>query len=171
MLVINVASAAGCMVYISWLSWQVLALVILLTLIASVSCRWFLVSGWRWLGVAREQQDRLFQHFRTLVDGVKELKLHYFGQQDFLEADLEQTAIRVQRRQRARHESVCHHRQLGKVYLLLRGRADLVCPTSLDWHHPRNALWLRAYLYLCARANGEPGQQATAAQPRQHRSR
>ena len=97
MLAINIASAAGCMVYISWLSWQVLALVILLTLIASVSCRWFLVSGWRWLGVAREQQDRLFQHFRTLVDGVKELKLHYFGQQDFLEADLQQTAIQVRR--------------------------------------------------------------------------
>ncbi|MGI8935767.1 MAG: cyclic peptide export ABC transporter, partial [Phormidesmis sp.] len=97
MLVINIASAAGCMVYISWLSWQVLALVILLTLIASVSCRWFLVSGWRWLGIAREQQDQLFQHFRTLVDGVKELKLHYVGQQDFLEADLQQTAIWVQR--------------------------------------------------------------------------
>ncbi|CAN5717093.1 cyclic peptide export ABC transporter [soil metagenome] len=97
MLVINIASAAGCMVYISWLSWQVLALVILLTLIASVSCRWFLVSGWRWLGIAREQQDQLFQHFRTLVDGVKELKLHYLGQQDFLEADLQQTAIRVRR--------------------------------------------------------------------------
>ncbi len=97
MLVINIASAAGCMVYISWLSWQVLALVILLTLIASVSCRWFLVSGWRWLGIAREQQDQLFQHFRTLVDGVKELKLHYVGQQDFLEADLQQTAIRVRR--------------------------------------------------------------------------
>lgn len=96
-LMINVASAVGCLLYISWLSWQVLALVLLLTLLASVSCQWFLVAGRRWLGVAREQQDRLFQHFQTLIDGVKELKLHYLGRQDFLHAELEQTALRVQR--------------------------------------------------------------------------
>ena len=97
MLVINTASAAGCMLYISWLSWQVLALVAVLTLVASVSCRWFLVAGWRGLTAAREHQDRLFQHFRTLVDGIKELKLHPVGQQDFLSADLSQTALQVQR--------------------------------------------------------------------------
>ena len=97
MLVINTASAAGCMLYISWLSWQVLALVAVLTLVASVSCRWFLVAGWRGLNQAREHQDRLFQHFRTLVDGIKELKLHPVGQQDFLEADLSHTALQVQK--------------------------------------------------------------------------
>ncbi len=97
MLVINTASAAGCMLYISWLSWQVLALVAVLTLVASVSCRWFLVAGWRGLNQAREHQDRLFQHFRTLIDGIKELKLHPVGQQDFLSTDLSQTALQVQK--------------------------------------------------------------------------
>ncbi len=97
MLVINTASAAGCMLYISWLSWQVLALVVVLTLVASISCRWFLVAGWRGLNQARDHQDRLFQHFRTLIDGIKELKLHPVGQQDFLEADLSQTALQVQK--------------------------------------------------------------------------
>ncbi|MEL6605860.1 MAG: cyclic peptide export ABC transporter [Cyanobacteria bacterium J06614_10] len=96
-LVINIASAAGCMVYISWLSWQVLALVLLLTLVASVSCRWFLVAGRSWLAIARDRQDRLFQHFRTLIEGVKELKLHVLGQRDFLAADLEQTALQLRR--------------------------------------------------------------------------
>ena len=96
-IVINVASAVGCMVYISWLSWQVLGLVLLLTLVASVSCRWFLVRGRGWLAIARQEQDRLFQHFRSLVDGVKELKLKYYGQQDFLKTDLEQSAIAVKR--------------------------------------------------------------------------
>ena len=94
-IVINIASAATCLVYIAWLSWQVLALVILLTLVASVSCRWFLVQGQKGLNAAREQQDRLFQHFRTLVDGVKELKLQYFGRADFLQRDLELIAHRV----------------------------------------------------------------------------
>ncbi len=96
-IVINIASAATCMVYIAWLSWQVLALVFVLTLVASVSCRWFLVQGQKGLNAAREQQDKLFQHFRTLVDGVKELKLQYFGRADFLQRDLELTARRVKR--------------------------------------------------------------------------
>ncbi|MEL6385637.1 MAG: cyclic peptide export ABC transporter, partial [Cyanobacteria bacterium J06626_18] len=96
-IVINIASATGCMVYIAWLSWQVLGLVLLITLVASVSCRWFLVQGRQGLAAAREQQDRLLQHFRSLIEGVKELKLHYHGQQDFLNTDLEHTALQVKR--------------------------------------------------------------------------
>ena len=94
---INITSAIGCMIYISWLSWQVLGLVLLLTLLASVSCRWFLWRARRSLSTARKQQDRLFQHFRSLVEGVKELKLKYYGQQDFLTNDLEQSALAVKR--------------------------------------------------------------------------
>lgn len=96
-LLINLTSAAGCMVYIFWLSWQVLALVLLITAVASVSCRWFLVKGRYWLTAARNQQDQLFQHFRSLIAGVKELKLHYLGRQDFLAVDLENTALEVKK--------------------------------------------------------------------------
>ena len=92
---INIAGTVGCMVYVSWLSWQVLVLVLLITLVASVSCRWFLVAGRRGLAAARENQERLFQHFRSLIEGIKELKLHYLGRQDFFELDLRQTALQV----------------------------------------------------------------------------
>lgn len=94
-LMINIAGTVGCMVYVSWLSWQVLALVLLITLVASFSCRWFLVAGRRGLAAARESQDRLFQHFRSLISGIKELKLHYLGRQDFFAIDLQQTAHQV----------------------------------------------------------------------------
>ena len=94
-LVINIASAAGCMIYIAWLSWQVLGLVLLLALVASVSCGWFLVQGRQWLAISRQHQDRLFQHFRSLVEGVKELKLKYYGQRDFWDNDLERSALEV----------------------------------------------------------------------------
>ncbi|MGA7952919.1 MAG: cyclic peptide export ABC transporter [Gloeobacterales cyanobacterium] len=96
-LAINIASAAGCMVYISWLSWQVLVLVLLITLVASVSCQWFLVKGRQGLAAAREEQDRLFQHFRSLIDGIKELKLHSQGREDFFKVDLQPTALQVKR--------------------------------------------------------------------------
>lgn len=94
-LLINVTSAAGCMVYIAWLSWRVLGLVLLITLVASISCRWFLVRGRHWLAAAREQQDRLFQNFRSLIEGIKELKLHAEGRRDFMAHDLERTAGQV----------------------------------------------------------------------------
>ncbi|MGB3669370.1 MAG: cyclic peptide export ABC transporter [Phormidesmis sp.] len=94
-LIINIAGAAGCMIYIAWLSWQVLVLVFLITIVASVSCRWFLVEGRHWLAKAREQQDHLFQHFRSLIEGIKELKLHALTRQDFFELDLTQTALQV----------------------------------------------------------------------------
>ncbi len=94
-LIINIAGAAGCMIYIAWLSWRVLVLVLLITIVASVSCRWFLVEGRRWLAAAREQQDLLFQHFRSLIAGIKELKLHTSAQQDFFQLDLTRTALQV----------------------------------------------------------------------------
>ncbi len=96
-LVINTAILLGCMVYISWLSWQVLVLVLLLTGVASVSCRWFLVRGRDVLAQARTQQDKLFGHFRALVEGIKELKLHALRQQAFMEAELTATAIQLRR--------------------------------------------------------------------------
>ncbi len=92
LLCVNLAVVTGCMVYIAWLSWQVLALVLGLALVASLSCGLLLRAGRRKLALARDRQDRLFQHFRTLVQGVKELKLHGDRQQDFLSADLETTA-------------------------------------------------------------------------------
>jgi putative ATP-binding cassette transporter len=96
-LVINCATLLGCMVYISWLSWQVLGLVLVLTGIASVSCRWFLVKGRDVLAIARGHQDRLFSHFRALVEGIKELKLHARRQQAFTDEELATTATQLRR--------------------------------------------------------------------------
>lgn len=92
LLCVNLAVVVGCMVYIAWLSWQVLGLVLGLALVAGLSCGLLLRTGRRFLAAARDRQDRLFQHFRTLVQGIKELKLHGDRQQDFLTVDLETTA-------------------------------------------------------------------------------
>jgi putative pyoverdin transport system ATP-binding/permease protein len=96
-LCINFAVVIGCMVYISWLSWQVLLIVLLLSLVAGVSCKILLSRGRVYLTQAREQQDQLFQHFRTVIEGVKELKLHHWQRQDFLGQDLDVTAGQFRR--------------------------------------------------------------------------
>jgi putative ATP-binding cassette transporter len=91
-LCIDLATVLGCMVYITWLSWQVLVMVVIFAFLAINSCYWLLKEGGKLLTFAREDQDQLFKHFRTITEGIKELKLHYQRRQAFLTEDLQGAA-------------------------------------------------------------------------------
>jgi len=93
-LCINAAIVTGCLVYITYLSWQVFLLVAGLCAIAMASTQILLRRGRNSLAQAREVQDRLFSYFRAITDGIKELKLHALRRQDFLNADLQVAADR-----------------------------------------------------------------------------
>lgn len=93
-LCINVAIVIGCLFYISWLSWKVLLMVLGLSAIALGSCRFLLKKAGQLLALGREEQDLLFKHFRSITEGVKELKLHYHRRQDFLTEELQTTAAK-----------------------------------------------------------------------------
>jgi putative ATP-binding cassette transporter len=73
---INFAVVAGCMAYLSWLSWH-LALV-LGGVIAFGVLSSSLFRAWPRKAVfkAREEYDVLSGHFRALTEGIRELKLH-----------------------------------------------------------------------------------------------
>lgn len=96
-LCIDMAMVLGCLVYITWLSWLVFLMVVGLTFAAIGSCTWLLKNGKRFLALAREDEDILFKHFRTIMEGVKELKLNYQRRQSFLEKQLELTATNFRR--------------------------------------------------------------------------
>ncbi len=96
-LCIDIAIVAGGFAYIIWLSWKVFLLVCLLAVVAIGSCQWLLKQGESWLERARDEQDTLFKHFRTVTDGTKELKLHYRRRQAFLQEDLQQSAAAFRR--------------------------------------------------------------------------
>lgn len=148
-LTINIASAAGCMVYISWLSWQVLALVVLLSVIATISCQWFLIRGKQALTSAREQQDRLFQHFRSLIDGVKELKLQYYGRQDFLNADLEWTARQMQHSNRLGLSLLAVLDSWGKfIYFFAVGLILFLLPQWIEISLQTRVAYVLTFTYL-----------------------
>ncbi|MEH2277702.1 MAG: cyclic peptide export ABC transporter [Nostoc sp.] len=89
---INLAIVLGGIAYITWLSWLVLLMVCGVTVVAIASCQWLLNRGGKLLALAREDEDHLFKHFRTITEGVKELKLNYGRRQDFLEEKLQSTA-------------------------------------------------------------------------------
>ncbi|MDY6784549.1 MAG: cyclic peptide export ABC transporter [Cyanobacteriota bacterium] len=94
---INLAIVAGGLLYITWLSWQVFMIVMAVTTVALMSSRILLRRGRHFLVLARNDQDRLYQHFRTITEGIKELKLHFLRRQDFLKEDLETTALAFRR--------------------------------------------------------------------------
>lgn len=91
-LCIDLAIVVGCFVYLAWLYWSIFLVVLGFTPIALGSCLLLLRKGRRLLVLVREDQDQLYKHFRTITEGVKELKLHYQRRQDFIVNDLQATA-------------------------------------------------------------------------------
>ena len=73
---INFAVVIGCLIYLAWLSWTVFIIVIALAVLGTISYQLPLNRGLLYQGLARENWDEIFKHFRALTEGFKELKLH-----------------------------------------------------------------------------------------------
>ena len=89
---INSAILIGCMIYLIWLSWPVFVAVILFLVTGSVLYSLLARGTVRSLTQARDEQDSMYKHFRALLEGAKELKLHARRRQAFLSDALEPTA-------------------------------------------------------------------------------
>ncbi|HTL88043.1 MAG TPA: ABC transporter transmembrane domain-containing protein, partial [Leptolyngbya sp.] len=96
-LCIDLATVIGCFAFIGSLSWIVFAMVMGLFALAFSTCQWILNQARRRMVYAREDQDQLFGHFRSITDGIKEMKLHYPRRQVFLEEDLEASSASFRR--------------------------------------------------------------------------
>ena len=88
-LAINLAILTGCSVYLAWLSWRVLVGVIIVIVAGMLGYRFLIARAYRYLQRARDTRGALFQHFRALIDGAKELKLHTKRRQAFLVEEIE----------------------------------------------------------------------------------
>ncbi|WP_367429722.1 cyclic peptide export ABC transporter [Streptomyces celluloflavus] len=90
--------AVVCVVYLAVVS-PAVALTSLLALGVAVGVyRMFSAYGMRHLGAAREEQDRLFEHFRAVTEGTKELKLDRGRREALAGAALDATATTYRRR-------------------------------------------------------------------------
>jgi putative ATP-binding cassette transporter len=97
LLCINGAMVAGCLVYMGWLSWGLLLLVLGFMALGILSYRLPQRRAVRSFWLAREENDRLYHHFRAQSEGIKELKLHRERRQAFLTHLLRSTAAAFQR--------------------------------------------------------------------------
>lgn len=73
---VNIAILIGGAIYLGYLSPTVLAAMGVFIVCGAMAYRVLIRRGFRHLYEARDEQDRLFKHFRALTEGIKELKLH-----------------------------------------------------------------------------------------------
>ncbi len=92
LIVVNAAILLGCLAWMAWLSWKLFLGMLVFMALGVLS--FSLLSGLavKGIGEARKTQDVLFKHFRSLTDGIKELKLNSGRREVFLGEQLEGTA-------------------------------------------------------------------------------
>lgn len=94
---INIAVVLGCLLYLGWLSLSVLLSVLAFMVLGIVSYQLPIIRALHFHRQAREDSDNLYQHFRALTSGIKELKLHRQRREAFLTTLLQPTAQSLRR--------------------------------------------------------------------------
>jgi putative pyoverdin transport system ATP-binding/permease protein len=89
---IDTAVIVGCFIYLASLSLPVFFITLAFITTMTIVVQLAIGKADKLLALARQQQDELFKHFRSITDGFKELKLNSLRRQAFLTGELEQSA-------------------------------------------------------------------------------
>ena len=82
-LLVNAGIIAACLGYLGWLSLPLLGLTLSLIILGSLSFNWPQRRALTSISRARELKDQLFNQYRLLTDGSKELQLNHPRRQHF----------------------------------------------------------------------------------------
>lgn len=96
-LCVDISIIVSCMIYLGFISIPVFLGLLVFMALSIVSVQYFLGRARKYLKLARAEDDFLFKHFRTLTDGIKELKLSYERRRSFIKQDLEASALNSKR--------------------------------------------------------------------------
>lgn len=88
-ILVQIAIIFGCYSYMLWLSWEMALIGSVIGILMFGGMRFLVEIAKSNLGKAREQWNRLFQHFNELTQGTKELLLNHPKKQTFLNEHLE----------------------------------------------------------------------------------
>ena len=94
---VNVAILMGGAAYLGWLSWKMLAAIMVVIAAGAGGYLVVISSALRFCRLAREEEDKLFGFFRALTDGIKELKLHRNRRGAFFSRNIETVTSSYQR--------------------------------------------------------------------------
>ncbi len=98
-ILINAVVVSGCLFYMAWLSWQVFLVALVVIGLGSLGYHLAHLRAIRHLDAASKEQDSLFAHFRSLVEGAKELRMNRQKRDNFSK-DVLGKSIEAVRRQR-----------------------------------------------------------------------
>ncbi|MEG4913626.1 cyclic peptide export ABC transporter [Microcoleus sp. B7-D4] len=91
-LCVDIAVVVGCLTYLSTISGTVFVVVFSFLVLMIGTVQLLLSKMRKFFDLAREEQDILFKHFRSITDGIKELKLHSLRRQEFFTEELQVSA-------------------------------------------------------------------------------
>ncbi len=148
---INIAVVIGCGLYIIWLSGTIFLFVLLLAIAAIWSCLSLLKQARRFLALARDDQDQLFNHFRGITEGIKDLKLNYWRQEAFLGEDLQSIALEYKRHSSSGLFLISVTETWGRlVFLIAVGSVLFFLPGSWQLPPERLASYVLTFTFLLA---------------------
>jgi putative pyoverdin transport system ATP-binding/permease protein len=91
-LMVDLAMLGGCAIYLAWISWDAALALAVLIILVTFGYRMLLVKAQAAIIQARNTRDTLFHHFRSLVEGIKEIKLNNDRKEAFFREDIDRTA-------------------------------------------------------------------------------
>jgi putative ATP-binding cassette transporter len=91
-LCVDIAVVVGCLTYLSTISGTVFVVVFGFLVLTIGTVQLLLNKMRKFFDLAREEQDILFKHFRSITEGIKELKLHSLRRQEFFTEELQVSA-------------------------------------------------------------------------------
>lgn len=97
LLLMNAAILVGCSAYLAYLSWKVLAILLVVVFSAGIVHRILSQRAFRYVQRAREARENVLRLLRHLVEGLKELHLRRSSSHAFLQANLEPAADEFKR--------------------------------------------------------------------------
>ncbi len=110
-LTMNLAVLIGCAGYLFWLSPQTFLAIILLVFVGSLGYKLLREKAFQAIFDSREERDRLFHVFRSLTEGIKELKMNPIRIDHFLKNHLHDTTRSL----------VFHNIKAAHQYLIVDG--------------------------------------------------
>lgn len=93
----NGALLLGCGVFLAWLSWSVFLGVLGVTIVSVLGHQWLHSNVRDTIAASRDARAALFQRFRMLTDGLKELLMHRARRQEFVDGEVRGTAERYRK--------------------------------------------------------------------------
>ncbi|MGH9592074.1 MAG: ABC transporter transmembrane domain-containing protein, partial [Bryobacteraceae bacterium] len=90
-LVVDLMMLTGCTIYLAWISPLPALVLVLLVIMMTVVYRFLMRRAGQAIKKVRNSRDTLFSNFRSLVEGIKEIKLHDGRRDAFFAEDIDRT--------------------------------------------------------------------------------